>query len=112
MPTFADLSPGVVVEAPILPEPVEVLATVPMGASLKLIAKGLRTGQVRDPILELSQLSQLTLTPKEPPFDGDSLHFKLGVLLVHRFRSSSDREFRKACEIPPFCVYRSMCFGI
>ncbi|MBI4814840.1 MAG: DUF3883 domain-containing protein [Deltaproteobacteria bacterium] len=79
MPTFADLSPGVVVEGPLLPEPVEVIATVPMGSSIKLIGKGLRTGQVRDPILELLQLSQLTLTPKEPPFDGDSLNFKLGI---------------------------------
>ena len=78
-PTFADLSPGVVVEGPILPEPVEVLALVPMGTSMKVIGKGLRTGQVRDPILDAAQLAQLTVTPKDPPFDGDSLHFKLGV---------------------------------
>jgi len=78
-PTFADLSPGVVVEGPILPEPVEVLALVPMGASMKVIGKGLRTGQVRDPILDAAQLAQLTVTAKDPPFDGDSLHFKLGI---------------------------------
>ena len=78
-PTFADLSPGVVVEGPILPEPVEVLAIVPMGPSIKVIGKGLRTGQVRDPILDAAQLAQLRLTPKEPLFDGDALHFKLGV---------------------------------
>jgi superfamily II DNA or RNA helicase len=76
---FADLSPGVVVEGPILPEPIEVLALVAMGASMKVIGKGLRTGQVRDPILDSAQLAQLTITPKDPPFDGDSLHFKLGV---------------------------------
>jgi hypothetical protein len=35
-PTFTDLSPGVVVEGPILPEPVEVIAVMPMGASIKL----------------------------------------------------------------------------
>ncbi len=78
-PVFADLSPGVVVEGPILPEPIEILALVPMGASMKVIGKGLRTGQVRDPILDSAQLAQLTITPKDPPFDGDSLHFKLGV---------------------------------
>jgi superfamily II DNA or RNA helicase len=50
-----------------------------MGASMKVIGKGLRTGQVRDPILDSAQLAQLTITPKDPPFDGDSLHFKLGV---------------------------------
>lgn len=79
LPTFADLSPGVVVEGPILPEPVEVLAIVPMGSSMKIIGKGLRTGQVRDPILDPGQFAQLTLTPKDPPFDGDPLHFKLGI---------------------------------
>ena len=78
-PSFTDLSPGVIVEGPILPEPVEVLALVPMGTSMKVIGKGLRTGQVRDPILDAAQLAQLTVTPKDPPFDGDSLHFKLGV---------------------------------
>lgn len=78
-PVFADLSPGVVVEGPILPEPIEILALVPMGASMKVIGKGLRTGQVRDPILDSAQLAQLTITPKDPPFDGDPLHFKLGV---------------------------------
>jgi hypothetical protein len=35
--------------------------------------------QVRDPILDASQLAQLTVTPKDSPFDGNSLHFKLGV---------------------------------
>jgi superfamily II DNA or RNA helicase len=50
-----------------------------MGTSLKLVGKGLRTGQVRDPILDATQVAQLVLTPKEPPFDGNPLHFKLGV---------------------------------
>lgn len=78
-PRFDELSPGVVVEGPILPEPVEVLTTVPMGASIKLVGKGLHTGQVRDPILDEAQLAQLTLIPKELPFDGDAQHFKFGV---------------------------------
>jgi len=58
MPRFEDLSPGVVVEGPILPEPVEVLTTVAMGSSVKLVGKGLHTGQVRDPILDADQLAQ------------------------------------------------------
>ena len=78
-PSFEDLSPGVVVEGPILPEPVEILTTVRMGTSIKLVGKGLHTGQVRDPILDVAQLAQLTLTPKDLPFDGDPQHFKLGV---------------------------------
>ncbi len=78
-PTFDDLSPGVIVEGPILPEPVEVVTTVPMGTSIKLIGKGLQTGQLRDPILDTEQLAQLAITPKDLPFDGDPNHFKLGI---------------------------------
>ena len=79
VPTFADIHPGVVLEGPILPEPVEVIAVIPMGGVYKVVGKGLRTGQVRDPILDASQLAQLRLSPKDPPFDGDAHHFKLGV---------------------------------
>ena len=76
---FGQLSPGVVVQGPLLPEPVEVITTVPMGESAKLVAKGLRTGRVHDPILSPSQLSQLTVSPNTEPFDGDPVRFRLGV---------------------------------
>ena len=55
------------------------LAVIPIGASVKVIGKGLRTGQVHDPIIDAAQLEQLKLKPKDPPFDGNPLHFKLGV---------------------------------
>lgn len=74
-----DLVPGAVVTGPLLPEPVEVIVVVPVGASVKLIGKGLRTGTVRDPILDAGQLAQLSVAPKEPLFDGDAARFKLGI---------------------------------
>ena len=40
---------GSVVSGPLLPEPVEVLAVVPLGDSVKLIGRGLKTGLVHDP---------------------------------------------------------------
>jgi superfamily II DNA or RNA helicase len=76
---FEDLSPGVVIEGTILPEPVEIITTIPMGTSIKLMGKGLHTGQVRDPILDESQLARLSLTPKDLSFDGNPQHFKLGI---------------------------------
>jgi superfamily II DNA or RNA helicase len=76
---FGHLSPGVVVRGPLLPEPVEVITTIPMGESVKLVAKGLRTGQVHDPILSPAQLAQLTVSPTTEPFDGDPVRFRLGV---------------------------------
>jgi hypothetical protein len=75
----ADLVPGSVVEGPLLPEPVEVLVVVPIGASVKLIGKGLRTGRVHEPILDATQIGQLPTTPREPLFNGDASKFKLGV---------------------------------
>ncbi len=50
-----------------------------MGESVKLVSKGLRTGQVHDPILSTAQLSQLTVSPVTEPFDGDPARFRLGV---------------------------------
>ena len=38
---------GTVVTGPLWPEPLEVLATVDLGTSVKLVCKGLRTGLVR-----------------------------------------------------------------
>jgi superfamily II DNA or RNA helicase len=70
---------GTVVTGPLWPEPLEVLATVDLGASVKLVCKGLRTGLVRDPVLTQAQLAQLQFSPAHEPFDGDAALFRLGV---------------------------------
>jgi superfamily II DNA or RNA helicase len=46
-----DVHVGAVVTGPLLPEPVEVIALVPMGESVKLIGKGLKTWQDRDQVV-------------------------------------------------------------
>jgi hypothetical protein len=63
---------GAIVTGPLLPEPIEVLATVPMGSALKVIARGLRTNQVHQPVLDTEQVAQLLVSPKHAPFDGDA----------------------------------------
>ena len=73
------LSPGAVVQGPLFPEPVEVITTAPMGESVKLVGKGLKTGRVHDPILSSTQLGELTVSPTTEPFDGDPARFRLGV---------------------------------
>src|SRR5437773_11049853 len=70
---------GTVVTGPLWPEPLEVLATVDLGASVKLVCKGLRTGLVRDPVLTQAQLAQLHFSSAHEPFDGDAALFRLGV---------------------------------
>jgi len=75
----SSVQPGVIVSGPILPEPIEVLATVPMGESLKVIGRGMRTGMTHDPVLTPAQLAQLTVSAEREPFDGDARLFRLGV---------------------------------
>lgn len=74
-----DLKHGMVVRGPLFPEPVQVLVCTALGQSLKLIGKGLDSGKVYEPVLDDSQLASLQVSPEQPPFDGDPLHFRLGI---------------------------------
>jgi superfamily II DNA or RNA helicase len=73
------IKPNVIVRGPILPEPVQVIVTIPMGTSVKLVGKGLNTGQVHEPILDAAQVATLEATPEKTPFDGDPQRFRLGI---------------------------------
>jgi len=73
------LKQGVIVRGPLFHEPVQVIMVVPMGSSVKLIGRGLKTGQVHDPILSPEQVSKLESSPEREPFDGDPMKFRLGV---------------------------------
>jgi len=73
------LKPNIILRGPIFPEPVQVIVALPLGQSVKVIAKGLRTGQVHEPVLNDEQLARLEASPEKEPFDGDPLHFRLGV---------------------------------
>jgi SNF2 family DNA or RNA helicase len=74
-----DLKPNVIVRGPIFPEPVQVIVVIPVGASVKLVGKGLNTGKVHEPILNAEQLASLEATPDKEPFDGDAFRFRLGI---------------------------------
>lgn len=74
-----ELKPNVIVEGPIFPEPVQVILVTPIGDSVKLIGKGLNSGQVHEPVLSPDQLTLLKATPEKEPFDGDPKRFRLGI---------------------------------
>ena len=63
----------------LFPEPVQVITTIPLGESVKLIGQGLRTNQVYQSILTPEQLSLLEASPEREPFDGDAKKFRLGI---------------------------------
>jgi hypothetical protein len=77
--TVDEIHVGSIISGPLLPEPVEVLALIPLGDSVKLIGKGCKTGLVRDPILTQAQLAQLRHTPLLGSFDGNATLFRLGI---------------------------------
>lgn len=76
---IGELKPNIIVRGPIFPEPVQVIVVIPIGDSVKLIGKGLKSGRVHEPILDADQLAKLVATPEKEPFDGDSHKFRLGI---------------------------------
>jgi len=73
------LKANVIVRGSIFPEPVQVLAVVLMGTSLKLIGTGINTNHTYQLIVNAEQLEQLESTPEKEPFDANSQNFRLGV---------------------------------
>ena len=74
-----DLKQNVTVHGPLFPEPVQVILAIPLGNSVKLIGKGLRSNNVYEPILSAEQIDQLQGSPAQAPFDGDAFRFRLGI---------------------------------
>ena len=73
------LRSNAIVTGTIFPEAVQVITATPMGSSVKLFGKGLRSNQVYDYFLGAEQLAQLQLSPETESYDGDPLKFRLGV---------------------------------
>lgn len=70
---------GAIVSGPLVPEPIEVIAITPLGDSIRLFGRGLRTGQAHDIVLSAQQQAQLIVSAAQPVFDGDARSFRLGV---------------------------------
>lgn len=73
------LQPDAIIRSSLFPEPVKLIATVSMGSSIKLIGTGLTTNQTYQPILSLTELENLSISPAIQPFDGDANRFRLGI---------------------------------
>ncbi|MEW6266136.1 MAG: helicase-related protein [Thermodesulfobacteriota bacterium] len=76
---LGNLKPEAIVTGPVFPEPVQVILTMPIGDSIKIVGKGMRTGQVYEPILTPGQLAQIEISPDKKPFNGDPKSFRLGI---------------------------------
>src|SRR6266498_4183383 len=74
-----ELQPNKILRGPLFPEAVQVILVIPMGDAVKLIAKGVNTSRVYEPILTPEKLAALETTPDTEPFDGDAQRFRLAV---------------------------------
>ena len=74
-----NLQPDAIIRSPLFPEPVRLIATIPMGDNIKLIGTGLETNQTYQPILALTELDTLVISPAQRPFTGNASRFRLGV---------------------------------
>ena len=54
-----DLKPAVTIRGSILSEPVQVIVSVPLGAGIKLISKGLKSGKVHELVSSFDQIAFL-----------------------------------------------------
>lgn len=74
-----ELKPNMIVTGPLFPEPIQIIVIIPMGSATKLVGKGVRSGQVYEPVLSDEQLTLLSASPMREPFDGDAQKFRLGI---------------------------------
>lgn len=77
--TIQDLIPGAIVSGLNFPEPVEIQVVKTMDAMVKVVGRGLQTGQSHQLILSMAQVAQLSITPKSPAYDGNPAKFKLAI---------------------------------
>jgi superfamily II DNA or RNA helicase len=73
------LKPNIIIRGPVFPEPVQMITFTRVGNAVKVICKGLTSGQVHEPILTLDQLDLLTAVTVAEHFDGDANNFRLGI---------------------------------
>jgi superfamily II DNA or RNA helicase len=73
------LKPNLIVRGALFPEPVQVITTIPMGNSVKLIGCGLNTNQTYQSVLNAQQIALLEMNPEKEPFDGNARKFRLAI---------------------------------
>ena len=67
-----DIKPNIIIRSSIFCEPVQVITSILMGNSIKLIGKGLNSGKVHEPVLDDEKIAELEASPEIETFDGNS----------------------------------------
>ena len=72
------LAPNVIVQGPMLPEPVKIVMVQAFETAIKLSGQGLHTGQFYDPSFTSDQLALLDIVT-QASYNGDPIKFRLGL---------------------------------
>jgi superfamily II DNA or RNA helicase len=73
------LKQGAILRGPLFKEPVQVIAVISLGDSIKVIGTGLKTHTTYQPVLTAEQISAIEITSAQGSYDGDATRFRLGV---------------------------------
>lgn len=73
------LKPQTIIKGALFSEPVQVIMALSMGTSIKVIGKGLKTGQVHEPVISESQLSLIEIIPENGAYNAEAEKFRLGI---------------------------------
>jgi superfamily II DNA or RNA helicase len=76
---ISNLLPNVIVKSTLFPEEVQVITTILLGSSLKLIGKGLKTGKLYEPIIDDDLMSKIEISQDFEFYDGDSNKLRLVI---------------------------------
>lgn len=76
---IVDLKPGITIRGASLPEPIQVVALIPLGDAVQVMGRGLDSGRFHDPVLTAAQLADIHTDAVQQPFDGDPIRFRLAV---------------------------------
>src|SRR3954451_7247517 len=79
MMDLGQLKANAILRGALFNEPVQVIAVIPLGSSVKVVGTGLKTGLTHQPILSPEQIASLEVSSDRKSYDGDSLRFRLGI---------------------------------
>jgi len=74
-----NIKPGVIIRGPLFKEDIKIAGIYPIGDTIKIIGKGLKTGAFYEPLLNDDHLSKIEILPENELYDGDPAKFRLGI---------------------------------
>ncbi len=76
---IADLKPNIIIQGAYFPEPIFIAALSPVGNSIKIMGKGMKTNSFYEKTLDDSQVELLSANPEKLLYDGNAHKYRLHI---------------------------------